>query len=84
MLMLSTKIMGKYKTKSFYCHRILAEAKLGRSLHKGEVVHHIDHNPMNNSLENLELCSSRFVHALHHAKREKPDEPMIVIDGLYF
>lgn len=82
--MFLTEIMGKYQTKSFLVHRLVVEAKLGRRLYKGEEIHHIDHDPMNNSLENLELCSSRFVHAQHHSKREKKVEPLIEINGLWF
>jgi hypothetical protein len=78
------KIMAKYKTKTFLLHRLVVEAELGRSLHKGEEVHHIDHDSMNNHPDNLELCSSRYVHAQHHRKREKKLQPLIEIDGLWF
>ncbi len=36
-------------------HRVVMEKILGRPLRKGEVVHHIDGNPINNSPSNLEL-----------------------------
>ena len=39
------------------------EKKIGRKLRKGEVVHHKDRNPKNNSLDNLELCSSHGKHS---------------------
>lgn len=47
-------------------HRILAELKLGRDLLPGEVVHHIDGNPRNNDLSNIEVLSSQAEHARLH------------------
>lgn len=41
-----------------YQHRILVSSKLGRLLTDREVVHHIDGNPSNNSIENLVLLES--------------------------
>lgn len=40
-------------------HRVVAERKLGRSLIKGEIVHHIDGNPKNNNPSNLRVISQR-------------------------
>jgi len=37
-------------------HLLLMEKYLGRPLEKGEVVHHLDHNKLNNTEENLCLC----------------------------
>lgn len=36
-------------------HRVLMEEHLGRKLNRNEVVHHIDHNKLNNDISNLEL-----------------------------
>lgn len=50
-------------------HRYVMEQHIGRRLEKGEVVHHIDHNKVNNSIKNLELISnSEHVrrHSLEH------------------
>lgn len=48
-------------------HRLVMEEHIGRYLLKTEVVHHKDHNPRNNSIENLELCESAGKHIfLHH------------------
>lgn len=46
-------------------HRDIAQAVIGRVLHKDEVVHHVDDNPTNNSLSNL-MVLSRPVHASLH------------------
>jgi hypothetical protein len=43
------------------------EQKLGRPLAKGEVVHHRDHNRLNNDPSNLELLD-RFTHGHEHHK----------------
>jgi hypothetical protein len=50
-------------------HRVIMEAKLGRLLTTKEVVHHIDHNGLNNDPDNLMLCESKGKHlAEHHAQ----------------
>ena len=51
-----------------HVHRILAEEIIGRPLKKGEVVHHKDDNPRNNSIDNLEVLSSQAEHAKLHCK----------------
>lgn len=51
-----------------HAHRILAEEIIGRPLKKGEVVHHKDGNPRNNSIDNLEVLSSQSEHAKLHCK----------------
>lgn len=49
-------------------HRILVAQAIGRPLLRTEVVHHIDHNPANNQLSNLQLFASNRDHKLfeHH------------------
>jgi hypothetical protein len=44
-----------------YCleHRLVVARHLGRPLTEDETVHHIDNNPLNNSLENLQLRQGR-------------------------
>jgi hypothetical protein len=47
-------------------HIVIAEQKiLGRPLERGEVVHHKDHNPINNSIDNLEIMT-RSEHSKEH------------------
>jgi hypothetical protein len=50
-------------------HRRIAEMILGRSLNKGEVVHHIDGNILNNAISNLQILPSQAEHARLHFKK---------------
>jgi hypothetical protein len=50
-------------------HRIVMEQHLGRPLLKTEIVHHKDHNRLNNAIENLELMRSHKAHREHHVTR---------------
>ena len=43
-------------------HRLVIEKQLGRKLKEAEVVHHIDHNPLNNEIKNLALCKNESEH----------------------
>lgn len=43
-------------------HRLVMEQHLGRYLKPNEVVHHLDGNPANNKIENLELFESNSQH----------------------
>lgn len=64
-----------------YEHRVNAEQKIGRRLEAGEQVHHIDGNKQNNTLDNLEVCSSAIQHWVHHRSGKRrlrmPDEPNV-------
>ena len=46
---------GAGKSKAFYVHRAVAEA-WGLNI-KNKVINHIDHNKLNNRIDNLETCS---------------------------
>lgn len=72
------KKMSDHKKTYVYKHVALMEKKLGRFLTEGEEVHHLDENPKNNTLSNLELRSSEG-HAKHHkfwkkSPRTKPGQ----------
>lgn len=43
------------------------ERKIGRTLRRGEVVHHINHVRDDNRPENLQLFASHSDHMKHHA-----------------
>lgn len=47
-------------------HRAVAEQVLGRSLYRGEVVHHEDLNKQNNHPFNLIVFRSQAEHSKHH------------------
>lgn len=46
-------------------HRLVVAQALGRPLTRAECVHHIDHDPLNNALENLMLFASNRDHKLY-------------------
>jgi hypothetical protein len=46
-------------------HRLVVEQHLGRYLDPSEVVHHLDDNPQNNSIENLQVFSNNGEHLRH-------------------
>jgi len=54
-----------FNGKGIRLHRYLIEKKLGRKLKRNEHVHHIDFNPQNNNLSNLQLLSSSEHEQLH-------------------
>lgn len=67
-----------------YEHRVVIEAKIGRKLKKGEQVHHIDHNKLNNHPSNLEVTKSRkyhlFLHRKSQSKLKLPDEDNTLVE----
>lgn len=46
-------------TKSFFIHRIVAEAFLSNE-NSYPIINHIDYNKQNNNVENLEWCTNRY------------------------
>lgn len=52
-------------------HRIKASIKLGRPLKKREVVHHINHNKLDNSFSNLKVFKNQSAHMKEHWKYRK-------------
>jgi len=54
-------------TRSVLVHRELVEQHLNRKLGQDEVIHHIDGNPSNNTIQNLEV-QDRKQHSVNHAK----------------
>jgi HNH endonuclease. len=48
-------------------HRVAMEKKLGRKLEKGEIVHHIDGNKLNNEASNL-LVTTQSEHCKLHKR----------------
>jgi hypothetical protein len=62
------KFMGRHE------HRVVAEAKLGRPLRPGEIVHHIDNNKLNNHPDNLAVMTQSEHIRLHKPSRWRWNE----------
>ena len=54
-------------------HRLIMEKKLGRYLSRKEVCHHIDGNPLNNSIDNLIVFGSNGEHLKHELTGKVPN-----------
>lgn len=54
-----------------YEHRLVMEKHLGRYLTDDEVVHHIDHDKLNNKISNLQLLSKSEHRAIHNVEDKK-------------
>jgi hypothetical protein len=65
-------------------HRMVVEDSLGRRLERNEVVHHIDGNKENNTIDNLVLCNSNAEHNGIHTKMEEFVEKLIREGKVYY
>ncbi|KKK49466.1 hypothetical protein LCGC14_3134750, partial [marine sediment metagenome] len=52
-------------------HILIMEKKIGRYLTLEEVVHHMDHNPANNNINNLMIVSKIEHNTIHHKGRKR-------------
>ncbi len=54
-----------------YEHIVIAEKKYGREIKKGEPIHHIDFDRLNNNPDNLYICENHTEHQdLHYSLEE--------------
>lgn len=60
-----------YDGKNTFEHRIMASKKIGRKLEKGENVHHINGNKLENSFENLYIFKNNKDHKKCHYLMER-------------
>lgn len=64
-----------------HAHRVIAERKLGRRLRKGEIVHHIDGDSLNNDPSNIAVLKNQAEHARLHRTGMKLPPKMICKNG---
>lgn len=72
-------ILWKNKaTKMFYVHRLVGQAFLDNP-HKYPEVNHIDENKQNNSVKNLEWCSSQY--NTNYSRLKHPERYVTTMNG---
>lgn len=60
------------KKRQILEHRLMVEEKLGRKLTKNEHVHHINENPLDNTIDNLVVMTHKEHLSLHIKNRKIP------------
>jgi len=61
----------KFKDSGIYVHIWIMEKHIGRKLRKGEVVHHLNGNKLDNSYDNLMLFSNQKEHNIWHVDQKE-------------
>lgn len=65
------RIFDPERGKRVLEHTYILEKNIGRRLKQGEMIHHIDLDKINNSVENLFLCANKSEHFLLHSSLQK-------------
>ncbi|MCL4419167.1 HNH endonuclease [Patescibacteria group bacterium] len=74
---------GKHRNAWYIAeHRLVMEQKIERYLLPTEIVHHINHNRLDNRPENLELAKNQKEHFNHH--REVFERQKVIFKGKHF
>ena len=73
-----------YKTTNGnWLHKVVAEENLGRKLNRGEIVHHINLDKLDNNPSNIYVCKNNGSHlSLHRQLEQIAGE--LVRDGIIF
>ena len=75
---------GRIKGGMIRLHDLEMEKHLGRPIQKGEQIHHINFDKMDNRVENLYLCQSMSEHRLVHGSLERVGLELFEIGLIYF
>jgi len=67
-IVISTTPDGRKQIKK---HRYVMEQHIGRALMPSEIVHHIDEDKLNNSINNLQICTRSEHNRIHNFLTKK-------------
>lgn len=78
------KVIGHENGERVFEHVRKIEESIGRRIHRGESVHHINCNKLDNHLDNLHLCKSIKEHRSIHHSLNSLAEKLIPADAIQF